>query len=365
MHGGVGVGLLLVQLLDAEDVGEGLEALHARVLERIGRLFAERGAIHQEEHAAEALGLEQAVDERDAGLGLAGAGGHGEQHVALATGDGGFDGLDGGLLVVAQREAVVEGLVLELLVRAVFVALEERGEALRRVPAVEGMAEVLGTAQVAEPDAALGGELPQEWAPVRREGERNAVGAIRTPVLGVQRGFRRGREATAVALGLLQRRRHIDVLALGFDHRDGRQADEQHVVGRAAVRRPFGNREVFAFLGASALRVDQGRGVRGPAGLPELLIDQLARLGLVEVYRRGCGVRRGDERGDGLPGLRGGLGLLGGEPLLQVRPLPPRPRWPSAPRRSARPAPHAAWPRRRPDAGRFPDVPRGLVPAPG
>ena len=115
VHGGVGIWLLLVQLLDAENVGKGLQALHARVLERIGRLFAERRAIHQEEHAAEALGLEQAIDERDAGFGFAGAGGHGQQHVALATGDGGFGGLDGGLLIVAQREPVGEGLVLELL----------------------------------------------------------------------------------------------------------------------------------------------------------------------------------------------------------------------------------------------------------
>ncbi len=35
-------GVLLVQFLDAEDVGEGLEALHARVFERIGRLLAQR-----------------------------------------------------------------------------------------------------------------------------------------------------------------------------------------------------------------------------------------------------------------------------------------------------------------------------------
>src|SRR5262249_57325861 len=55
----------------------------------------------------------------------------------------------------------------------------------------------------------------------------------------------------------------------------------------------------------------------GPAGLPQLLIDQLTRFGLIELYRRGCSVRRRDERGDGLPGLRGGLSLLSGEPLLQ------------------------------------------------
>jgi hypothetical protein len=72
-------------------------------------------------------------------------------------------------------------------------------------------------------------------------------------------------------------------------------------------------------LGASALRVDQGRGVWGPTGLPELLIDQLARLGLVEMERRSRGVRRGDERGHGISGLQRGLGLLGDEPLLQCR----------------------------------------------
>jgi hypothetical protein len=73
--------------------------------------------------------------------------------------DRGLDGLDGSLLVVAQREAVVEGLVLQLLVRSAFIALQEGDEAVGRVPAVERVAEVLGVAQVAEPGAAAGGEL--------------------------------------------------------------------------------------------------------------------------------------------------------------------------------------------------------------
>jgi hypothetical protein len=202
---------------------------------------------------------------------------------------------------VTQREPVGKGLALELCVRAVFVTLQESGEALWRIPAVEGVAQVVRTAQVAEPDTAPGGELPQEWTPIRGEGRRNTVRAIRPPVLGVQHGFRRRREPAAVALGLLQRCRHIHILAFGFHHRHGGQSDEQHVVSRSAVRGPFGNGKVFIFLGASALRVDQGRGVRDPAGLPKLLIDQLARLRLIEVYRRGCGVRRGDERSDRPP----------------------------------------------------------------
>ncbi len=118
VHRGVGVRRCVLQLLDAEDVGEGLQVLHPRVLERVGRLLAERGAIDQEQHAPEPLRLQQAIDERDAGLRLAGAGRHREQHLALALRDGRLDGLDRGLLVVAQREAVVEGLVLQLLVGA-------------------------------------------------------------------------------------------------------------------------------------------------------------------------------------------------------------------------------------------------------
>jgi hypothetical protein len=115
---------------------------------------------------------------------------------------------------VTQREPVGKGLALELCVRAVFVTLQESGEALWRIPAVEGVAQVVRTAQVAEPDTAPGGELPQEWTPIRGEGRRNTVRAIRPPVLGVQHGFRRRREPAAVALGLLQRCRHIHILGV-------------------------------------------------------------------------------------------------------------------------------------------------------
>ena len=160
-------GAWLVQLLDAEDIGEGLQVLHARVFEGVGGLFTERRAIHQEQNAAEALRLEQTVDERDAGLGLAGAGRHGQQHLALSGLDACFDRKDGCLLIVAQRETVVERGLRELLVRLCFVTLEQLCQTFRRVPAIEGMAQVICAAQIAEPDAALGGELTQEWTAVR------------------------------------------------------------------------------------------------------------------------------------------------------------------------------------------------------
>jgi hypothetical protein len=64
----------------------------------------------------------------------------------LTAGDGGFGGLDGGLLIGPQREPVGEGLVRKLFVRAVIVAFQECRESLRRIPAVEGVAKVFGTA---------------------------------------------------------------------------------------------------------------------------------------------------------------------------------------------------------------------------
>src|SRR4030095_15655467 len=124
MHGGVSVGLLLVEFLDAEDVGEGLQALHSRVLERVSSLFTEGGTIYKKEHAAETLHFEQAIDQRNAGLGLPSTSGHSQQHLASPLGNGRFYSFDGGLLVVARREAVVKRLDLELLVRALLVTLE-------------------------------------------------------------------------------------------------------------------------------------------------------------------------------------------------------------------------------------------------
>lgn len=104
------------------------------VLEGVGRLFAECGAVHQEEDAAEAPGLEQAIDQGDAGLGLAGAGGHGEQQFAQAPGDTRLDGQDRGLLVGARDETV--GLFILGLAQAGLGRIELLGDLLmgRAIP---------------------------------------------------------------------------------------------------------------------------------------------------------------------------------------------------------------------------------------
>ncbi len=62
MHLGVGLGLRVVQFLDAENVGETLQRLHRRFLERIGSLLTQCRAIHQKQNAAETLRFQQTVN---------------------------------------------------------------------------------------------------------------------------------------------------------------------------------------------------------------------------------------------------------------------------------------------------------------
>ena len=253
MNGGVAVGLLVFKLLDAEDIGKGLEPLHPCVFEGVGGLLAQRRTVHQEQDAPEALRLQQTVDERDAGLCLARTRGHGQQDRALAVADAGFRGTDGLLLVWTQGEAIVEGCVGQRRVGTRVIALQERTQALRRVPAIERMAQVLWPPQVTEPNTTLLGQLAQIRTAVGREDERHAVRRVGAVVVGGELDLGRRPETAAVAFGLLQGRRHVDVLALGFHDGHGRKTDEEHVVRRSGLRRPFGDGQVLSALRARTL----------------------------------------------------------------------------------------------------------------
>ena len=112
VDGGVVVRQLVLQLFDTKDVGKSLQALHARVFERIGGLLTQGGAVYQKQNAAKALGFEQAVNQRNGGLGFAGAGGHGQQDFTLALADAFFGFSNGGLLVGPQGKSKVESGVV-------------------------------------------------------------------------------------------------------------------------------------------------------------------------------------------------------------------------------------------------------------
>ena len=126
-------------------------------------------------------------------------------------------------------------------------------------------------------------------------------------------------ETAAVALRLLEGGGDVDVLALRLDRTEREEADEEDVVGRAGGGRPFRDGHVLALLGACSFREAQVFRIDDPAGLAELLVDQPAGRGFVEVdvgCRGGGGL---DERRDRLGRSADGLGLLGGEARLEGR----------------------------------------------
>ena len=90
------VELLRVEVLDVVKLGE-LAAVVGRdeLLEFFQGLVAEVAAVDEEEDAARAGVLDEAVDEVDGGVGLAAAGGHLDEGAAFVGGEGVLEVADG------------------------------------------------------------------------------------------------------------------------------------------------------------------------------------------------------------------------------------------------------------------------------
>jgi hypothetical protein len=225
---------------------------------------------------------QQLVHQRDGEAGLAGAGRHGEQDVALAGRDGAFDRDDGVLLVGPQprdTELAVGGRA-----QVLSDLLQAFGQVARREPLGQGAGLAAGRPRVPEPDARLGRELLHVGAAVgdEQEGDTEAVEARRPRAAG-QGLVRDELDAARVALGLTESPRHVRDAALGLDHADAAAVDEQRVVDRAAIGRPLGDRDRLARLRARASGVAQHGAVDDPADRAELVVDQDARGRLVEL----------------------------------------------------------------------------------
>jgi hypothetical protein len=101
--------------------------------------------------------------------------------------------------------------------------------------------------------------------------------------------------ARAVVLRLADDARNALPCALRFDYAQHLQARKEHVIGAAVlagawmrIRRksgPFGDRLVLAARWPRAAFELEAFGVRSPAGLAELMIDELACGGFVELER--------------------------------------------------------------------------------
>ena len=78
-------------------------------LERVDGLVDQGGPVGEEQHPLDPVGLHQLVDQRDHGAGLARAGRHHQQRLALPLVERRADRLDRAGLVVALDDAAVDG----------------------------------------------------------------------------------------------------------------------------------------------------------------------------------------------------------------------------------------------------------------
>ena len=290
---------VVADALDVVDLREGLELGELDLAEGVLRLAAEDVAVDEEEDAAEAAGLEEAVDHREGEARLARAGGEGEEDGARAARDGALRRFDGADLVVSEGEAravaqLVVGLGGEGFGGGFLVLAQEVFEAVRGHPAAQGVRDVHGVAQVLEPDAGFLLVLLEVGAAVRREDERDAVGGGLLAAVGRLRvggeALREGRSGVAFRLAV-EDARDVAVARLGLDDGDELQAAEEGVVRRAGGGRPFGDGEVPPLGGACAAAVAERPGVGLPADASELLVDEQARLGLALVAVLGGAAR--------------------------------------------------------------------------
>lgn len=172
-----------------------------------------------------------------------------------------------------------------MFVSASLVAFEQGSQSLRGVPAIKRVCQILRASHVAEPCAAARRDLAKIRTAIggKDEWERKPI-----PRAVVRREIDGPGETATVALGLLQRSGYISVLPLRFYRGQRQQSGEQHVVRRAIRSRPLSDREILSLLGPRAFWMRQRRRIQRPTGSAQLFVDQLSRLGFVEVHRR-CG----------------------------------------------------------------------------
>jgi hypothetical protein len=169
---------------------------------------------------------------------------------------------------------------------------------------------------IEEPDTAFLSDLTEKRPAVRSEQERHRE-LTPWPTGRLLIGCRR--IAAAIALGLLDRTRHILSSAFGFHNGHRSQANEQHIVRRSTGSWPFCDRQVAPFDRSDASRVSQRQCVRFPASLAKLFVNDPACLGLVELHILSFVLRQSGHCRSLLVGRRDHLSLEFGE--VELKPL--------------------------------------------
>ena len=299
------------QAADSVDLAQGVQLLEPDIPEHLQRLRAEGMAIHEKEHAPETPALEKAIHQAQHGAGFARARGHGQQHALRALPHGPLGGLDGAQLVVPQVEAVgvgqeVAGQGGKAAVARFRVALKQLLQTGGTHPAVQGLRRMGGRAHVLKPDARAFLMLAKVGAAIGRKEKGHAKAAPLAHDVGQ---VLRADVAGVVLALMIEDGGNILVGGLGLDEAQQARARKKGIVGiapaaRGGIRGPFGNGQIAPGLRPYAAGMAQVFGIGLPAHLPELLINEIARLGFGDAARAR---RLGCAAATLLPGQGGGL----------------------------------------------------------
>ncbi len=293
------------------------ESIDELGLEGVRGLLAEGASVHDEEDAAEALGLHQPVDEPD------------DRCASCRCRWPWRRGRSGGPPPGRPRRRGWRSSGSRAAAARAGPPAPRAGASRRRPrPAsssssrpsgeyqpVERARGIARAAHVVEPDAALGLELLEVGAPVGREEEGQAAGA---PGAAGERDVALGGEGLGVAVGLGEGAGHIRAPALGLHHGHGLEAHEEDIVGATVGGGPLGDGLGAAGLGAGAVLVGEALRVRLPTGLAELRVDETAGVGFVQLQLLAGLVGGSGQLLQGLGWLGGGTGLEGGQLLGEL-----------------------------------------------
>ena len=285
LDAGLLVDALIVQLFDVVDIVQGQQFFQLDLFENVLSLLAQGVSVYQEEDAAEASRLQEAVDHAEDGSGFSCACRHGKENILLAVHNGSFRRLNGFQLVFAEVQAVfiaqkVIRHCLQALIARGGVLFQELSDTCRADPAVQGLRRVIRETQVKEPDTRFCFILLQIGAAIRGKGKGNLV---IIPVADLILCILAADVAGIVLALVVNDRGNVLMDRLCLNRRHHLCVNEQCIIGIAAVtyggiRRPLGNRHAAPLLRAYAFGMAQVFSISFPANFTQLLVDHVTGL---------------------------------------------------------------------------------------
>ena len=288
------VNFLFIQALDIVDGIQGHQFFDFDFFENILGLLTKGSTVHQEQHALEAVALDEAINHTQNGAGLAGASGHGKQNGLLAVDDCLLCCFDGADLIFTQIQSVrvaqqIKRSILECGIGSGNVLFELFHQALGTNPALQCFGSIGTAAQIQIPDTGLGLNLFQILPAI---GSKNKWNFISAPLVDdVLLVF--GLDSLGVLLALMvDNRGNVNSGFLGFHNTHELQPNKQGIICIAVfthsrISRPLSDSNISAFLRTGSLGIAQIVGIGLPTEFAELLVNQIAGFSLGKFHALG------------------------------------------------------------------------------